>query len=90
MLKAFERKKRVVELSERQLERSCGSISLRLCKKQIIRLLEGASQGGKGVNVRVGVRGVGGEKKGIRLESHSVQRGRKRGSGDLPKSHPAT
>ena len=89
LLKALERKKRVVEMSERQLERSCRSISLRLCKKQIIRL-EGASQRGKGVNVRVGVSRVGGEKKGIRLESHSVQRGRKRGSGDLAKSHPGT
>ena len=33
-----------------------------------------------------GARGVGGEKKGIRLESHT--RGRRGGSGELAKSHP--
>ena len=37
--------------------------------------------------MRVGARGVGAEKKGIRLESESYK-GRKRGSGHLAKSHP--
>ena len=68
------------------LEWSWASITLRLCKKGIIKC-EAASKGGKGVNVRVwGVGGVEWGKRGSDLNHHTpVQR---RGSGDLAKSHP--
>ena len=51
---------------------------------------EGASQRGKGVNVRVGAReGSALGKRGSDL-THTRTRRRKRGSGDLAKSHPDT
>ena len=51
---------------------------------------EGASQRGKGVNVRVGAReGSALGKRGSDL-THTRARRRKRGSGDLAKSHPDT
>ena len=51
---------------------------------------EGASQRGKGVNVRVGGReGSALRKRGSDL-THTRTRRRKRGSGDLAKSHPDT
>ena len=52
---------------------------------------EGASQRGKGVNVRVGGReGSALGKRGSDLNHTRTTRRRKRGSGDLAKSHPDT